>query len=169
MKSLKETIDPVEYEKFTKNGFFTACRSNVYYTGIFSDQTIEQTLMRAMSVVGGPFKRGAAESGVLKWIKGIIYTKHITEGLGKFCGLEFNKSHQHADSRDARIQKDVLALLQFLIDHNPFNSVDNLRNIVTGMIGTEDLNCYNALALGIEEMKAIDSISFNGIKQSKKK
>lgn len=75
MKSLKETMDPVEFKKFTEKGFFTARRTNVFYAGIFTDQTIEQTLMRAMSVEGGPFKRGATESLVFKWIKGILYTK----------------------------------------------------------------------------------------------
>lgn len=58
-------MDVLEYEKFTKKGFFTIRRTNAFYTGIFSDQTIEQTLMRAMSVEGGPFKRGSTESVVL--------------------------------------------------------------------------------------------------------
>lgn len=72
--------------------------------------------MRAMSVEGGPFKRGATESVVFKWIKGVIYAKDTIEGLESFCYLEFNKSHQHVNSRDARIQKDkkdVLATRDF--------------------------------------------------------
>lgn len=74
MRNLEKTMDPVEYKKFTDDGFFTSRRSNEFFAGIFSDQTIEQTLMRAMSVEGGPFKRGATTSVVLKWIKGIILT-----------------------------------------------------------------------------------------------
>lgn len=170
MKNLEETMDPIEYENFTKNGFFTARRSNVFYAGIFSDQTIEQTLMRAMSVEGGPFKRGATESVVFKWIKGILYTKDIFEGLEKFCEIEFHKSHPHVDSRDARIEKDkkdVLALLKFLVDHNPFEDISDLRNIVTGLIGTEEINCYDALNVGIQAMKTLDGVNFNDIKQSK--
>lgn len=115
-------MDPVEYKKFTDDGFFTSRRSNIYWSGIFSDQTIEQTLMRAMSVEGGPFKQGT-ESVVFKWIKGIIYTKDIIEGLERYCNLEFSKSHQLVDSRDARIKrdiKDVQTLWQFLLEHNPF-------------------------------------------------
>lgn len=171
MNDLNNTMDPAEYEKFTEAGFFTSRRSNVFYSGIFSDQTIEQTLMRSMSVEGGPFKRGATESVVFKWIKGIIYTKDIIESLEKFCELEFSKSHQHVDSRDARIKKDktdVKALHQFLIDHNPFEDIEQLQNIVTGLIATDEINCFNALDIGITSMKAINGMSFNDIKLSKK-
>lgn len=47
--------------------------------------------MRSMSVEGGPFKRGATESVVFKWINGILYTKDIMEGLETFSDLEFLK------------------------------------------------------------------------------
>ncbi|GFY00151.1 uncharacterized protein TNCV_1342481 [Trichonephila clavipes] len=43
--------------------------------GIVSDLTIEQTLKKVMSVEGGPFKRGATESVVYKWIRGVIYSR----------------------------------------------------------------------------------------------
>lgn len=164
-------MDPVEYKKFTDDGFFTSRRSNSYWSGIFSDQTIEKTLMRAMSVEGGPFKRGCTESVVFKWIKGVIYTKDIIEGLEKYCNLEFNQSHQQVDSRDARIKrdtKDVQTLQKFLSQHNPFEDVDNLRNIVTELIGTEEVNCYDALNVGILAMQGIDGQYFNDIIVSKK-
>ncbi|XP_052758830.1 uncharacterized protein LOC128202453 [Galleria mellonella] len=171
MRLLKLIMDPREFKKFTKEGFFTSRRSNEFYAGIFSDQTIEQTLMRAMSVEGGPFKRGTTESTVFKWIKGIIYTNDVIEALEKFCDIAFNKSYQHVDARDARIKKDkkdVLVLKTFLLEHNPFEDIDHLKNIVTGLIGTDEINCYNALAIGIEAMKSIDDITFNDIKLSKK-
>lgn len=171
MKQLESKIDPVEYKRFTEDGYFTSRRSNTYWAGIFSDQTIEQTLMRAMSVEGGPFKRGSSESVVIKWIKGILYTKDIIEGLEHFCDLQFNKSHQHVDSRDARINRDkqdAIVLQQFLTKHNPFEDIDNLRNIVTGMVATDEINCHNALTIGIVAMKAIDGKNFNEIKQSRK-
>lgn len=171
MRSLKEKMDPEEFKKFTDGGYFTSRRTNIFWSGIFSDQTIEQTLMRALSVEGGPFKRGCSESVVFKFIKGIIYTKDIIEGLERFCDLEFNKSHQHVDSRDARITRDmedVQKLQQFLREHNPFDDNDNLRNIVTGLIGTEEINCHEALSIGIQAMKAINGKYFNEIKLSKK-
>lgn len=171
MENLAETVDPVENLKFTKDGFFTFCRCNPFWAGIFSDQTIKQTLMRGMSVEGGPFKRGSSETVIFKWIKGIIYTKDIIEGLEKFCDLQFSKSHQHVDSRDARIRKDkkdVLALRQFLFGHNPFGDINNLHNIVTEMVATEEVNCHNAIEVGLISMKAIEGKNFNEIKLSRK-
>lgn len=171
MNDLKEKMDPFEYEKFTEKGYFTSRRTDTFFGGIFSDQTIEQTLMRAMSVEGGPFKRGATESVVFKWIRGVLYTKDIIESLENFCNIQFSKSYQHVDSTDSRIQrdkKDVLALKTFLVDHYPFEDIDLLQNIVSGLIGTEDINCFDALVVGIEAMNSIEGLNYDIIKLSKK-
>lgn len=57
----------------------------------------------------------------------------------------------------------------FLIENNPFEDIDYLRNIVTGVIATDEINCHDGLAIGIAAMKAIDSKNFKDIKLSKKK
>lgn len=127
--------------------------------------------MRAMSVQGGPFKRGATDSVVFKWIRGVLYTKDIIESLENFCNIQFSKSNQHVDSTDSRIQrdkKDVLALKTFLVDHYPFEDIDLLQNIVSGLIGTEDINCFDALVVGIEAMNSIEGLNYDTIKLSKK-
>ena len=62
IEDLASRMDPDEYKKFTEQGFFTCRRTDKFYGGVFSDQTIEQTLMRSMKVAGGPFKRGASDS-----------------------------------------------------------------------------------------------------------
>lgn len=36
------------------------------------------------------------------------------------------------------------------------------------MIGTEEINCYNALAVGTEALKEINGVNFSDFKQSKK-
>ena len=79
--------------------------------------------MKGMSVKGGPFKRGATESVVYKWIIGVIYSQDIIEGIENFCDISFNKSHQHSDSTDARIERDdidVKKLVDFFKLHGPF-------------------------------------------------
>ena len=65
-------MDPSEFKKFTE-GYFTARGSNVFFSGVSTDQTIEQTLMKSMSIEGSAFKRGVTESVVHKWIKGVIF------------------------------------------------------------------------------------------------
>ncbi|KAF2904041.1 hypothetical protein ILUMI_02138 [Ignelater luminosus] len=90
MQELPTKMDPAEFKKFT-GGYFTARRSDVFFSGIFTDQTIEQTLLKSMSVEGGPFKRGVTEGVVYKWIKGVIFSKDIIEGIEEFCNISFKK------------------------------------------------------------------------------
>lgn len=56
----------------------------------------------------------------------------------------------------------------FLLEHNPVDDIDYLQNILTWLVGTDEINCYNDLAIGIEAMKSIDGMTFNEIKLSKK-
>lgn len=42
--------------------YFIARRSDYFCSGIPTDETIEQTLMKSMSVEGGPFKRGITDT-----------------------------------------------------------------------------------------------------------
>lgn len=77
MKNLKNIMDEVEYTQFTKMGYWTIRRSDAFWKGILSDQTIEQTLMKAMSVQGGPFSRWATKSVVFQWIQSTMYLKDI--------------------------------------------------------------------------------------------
>ncbi|KAJ8882532.1 hypothetical protein PR048_014343 [Dryococelus australis] len=49
----EETMDPKEYTLFTGNGYFTIRHSEKFWSGIWSDMTIEQSLMRTMKCVGG--------------------------------------------------------------------------------------------------------------------
>ncbi|GFT31809.1 uncharacterized protein TNCV_3081101 [Trichonephila clavipes] len=101
--------------------------------------------MKGMSVEGGPFKHGATESVVYKWIRGVIYSQDIIEGIENFCNISFNKSHQHCDSTDARIDRDdigVKLLVDFFMQHSSFPGTDAIISIATG---DENINCYDAL------------------------
>lgn len=53
-----------------------------------------------MNVGGGPSKRGVMKSVVYKWIKGVIFSRDIIEGVEEFCNISFTKNYQHADSTD---------------------------------------------------------------------
>ena len=64
MKNLKNCMDPEEYEAFTSMGYWTVRRTDGFWKGLPTDQTIEQTLMTAICVQGGPFSRGATNSVV---------------------------------------------------------------------------------------------------------
>ncbi|GBM21543.1 hypothetical protein AVEN_85353-1 [Araneus ventricosus] len=48
MLNLKDRIDPIEYEKFMEDGYFTIRRTDKFWSGIWSNQSIEQTVMKTM-------------------------------------------------------------------------------------------------------------------------
>ncbi|GFW58552.1 uncharacterized protein TNCV_718521 [Trichonephila clavipes] len=136
-----------------------------------SDQTIEQTLMKGMSVEGGPFKLGATESVVYKWIRGVIYSQDIIEGIENFCNISFNKSHQHSNSTDARIDRndiDDKLLVDFFIQHSPFPDTDAIIPIATGITGYKDINCYDAFEQGLTAMKQTEGQNLRELKLSRK-
>ena len=63
MLHLEEDMDPLEYHDFTQRGFFTIRWSDKIWSGIWSDMTIEQTLMRSMKSLGGLTRgRGITDS-----------------------------------------------------------------------------------------------------------
>ena len=48
MKSLQSKMCETEYKLFTENGFFTIRRMDHFWSGNFTDKTIEQDLMRLL-------------------------------------------------------------------------------------------------------------------------
>lgn len=52
MADLGNKMPEDEFQRFTANGYFTIRRSNKFWSGIMSDMTIEQTLMRSMKTSG---------------------------------------------------------------------------------------------------------------------
>lgn len=92
MRKLKETMGPVEYKNFCEKGFWTSRRTHKFFSGIFTDQTIEQTLMRMLKCEGGLFKQGVTESVAYQWIQGLVFTKDIVEGMEEFTGTALKET-----------------------------------------------------------------------------
>lgn len=172
MHELERCMDPLEYKTFTEGGYWTIRRKDKFWSGIFSDQTIEQTLMRSLSVEGGPFRRGAAESVVHKWLSISLCTKDVMEAVEKFSGVTFDKSYQHKDSQDARKNADakaVMALQKFLELHTPFSEdIKGLVSISTGIVADENVDCIKAFEKGISTLHSIEGQNFADLKLSKK-
>lgn len=58
-----------EYSQFTDKGYFTVRRTDRFWRGNFTDQTIEQDLMRLFKSSGGMTRgRGITDSTLTKWI-----------------------------------------------------------------------------------------------------
>ena len=172
MNDLENCMDPEEYKKFTTLGYWTVRRSDGFWKGIPSDQTIEQTLMKAMSIQGGgAFSRGATKSVVFQWIMGTLPVTDITERLKKRCGLVLNKSQQYKDSTRAGMnenEKFVLKFNKYIDSHNPL-TYNELASISTGLVADKKINCIESFQLGIKVMDKIhdSETNFRYIKCSK--
>ena len=69
MLELPHKMPVEEYKLFTEKGYFTIRRTDKFWDGIFSDQTIEQFLMRQLKSSGGmTHGRGITESALTKWV-----------------------------------------------------------------------------------------------------
>lgn len=132
------TSNPNLYNLFEK-GLFVARRTDNSWTGISCDLAIEQVLMGSLQNKGGLAKRHGMNEGQRQvWVKAMVPCSEVTESMQAFTAtrLEGNeKTHkENSVSRKTRNHSDLKKLLAFLIDHNPFEGSNQLRNIVTGML-----------------------------------
>ncbi|XP_054259405.1 uncharacterized protein LOC128984141 [Macrosteles quadrilineatus] len=152
--------------KFTSGSAFTVRRSNKMWCGTFTDQTIEQSLMRSMKVEGGLTRsRDLSDSVAFRWLQGHTAMAHITEVVEDFCVVKFGTSEQHTDSRESRVQRDnadAKKLLEWMESHDPFP--DNNQIISTGIVGDERVNCHRTRELGQEGVERIVGLNFKTVK-----
>src|SRR6218665_507807 len=129
-----------EYSQFTDKGYFTVRRTDRFWSGNFTDQTIEQDLMRPFKSSGGMTRgRGITNSTLTKWIHLFPQCIYIYQGLEKFANIHTSPSEQHKDFRlssQTRDHKDFETLLQWLKAHSSF-TFSNQRSVFvisTGMV-----------------------------------
>lgn len=107
MDSLPLNMPHNEYQEFTADGYFTIRRTEKYWCGVWSDMTIEQTLMKNMKSIGGiTYGRGFTESVLKKWVFGLPVAHHLCESVERFSGIQTCSSYQHVELRESRIGKD---------------------------------------------------------------
>ena len=68
MRELEKKMSPEQFAKFAGRGFFTIRRADGFWSGNFTDQVIEQDLMRLVKTSGGlPHGRGITYNVLKKW------------------------------------------------------------------------------------------------------
>ncbi|CAH2989439.1 unnamed protein product [Chilo suppressalis] len=167
MRALSEKIPIEDYVKFTRRGCFTIRRSEKFWSGIMSDMTIEQTLMRSMKTTGGLTQgRGITDSTIASWTLGMVQLQNICEQIENFSGVSCSTTEQHVDMRPSRISRDncdVEKLDMWLAGHNPFPENKELMSIGTGVIANENINCHRAYEIGREMMNKIIGVDFGSL------
>lgn len=100
MLRLKDEIDPHEFQQITRDGYFTIRRKDIFWSGIWSDMTIEQVLMRAIKSSGGPTHgRGMIENVISRWVSNMPAACHVRECVEKLLSKDRHEIHagQHVE------------------------------------------------------------------------
>lgn len=153
MFTLKNKMNWVGYERFTMKDFFTIRRLNKFWSGIWTDMTIEETLMRTMKSVGGlTHGRGITPGILTKWTLGMVFLHNVCDEIEKFCGISITNTDKHVDMRQSRIARDTTDLSKpdnWLLQRNLFPETDTLMSIHTGVVAASSINCHTAQEIGI--------------------
>ena len=168
MYNLHQRMPEEDFVKFTKKGFFTIRRSNKNWAGLWSDITVEQTLMRTMKTSGGlTHGRGITDSVLSRWILGMPASCETCSKVEEFCGLRSSYSEQHIELRSSRIMrdnKDTEKFRKWFLSHPPFSENKEIMSIATGMIGDGNVNCYKSYEIGLDSMNAIIGKKFSDVR-----
>ena len=156
MKMLETKMNAETYAKYTSEGYWTIRRSNRFWSGNFTDQSIETILMRMLKSRGGlAHGRGVTSNTEAKMVHIIPQTVPICESLEMFSGIHSNTTDQHKDLRPTSIARDCLHYTKFKIylsQHSPFlfkqEHKDRLVCISTGIVAPASANPDRAIELG---------------------
>ena len=145
MEDLEKSMPTEEYTLFAEKGYFTIHRCDSFWSGNFSDQTIEQCLMRTLKTSGGLFT-------------GVVHT---------------GTSEQHKDLRQStqsRDSKDRSVFVAWLQDHPPFAGyhADQLVSLSTGIVADASVNCDDAVEIGQRAASEMSGKKFRDIKLRRK-
>ena len=174
MESLSERMSNEQFHRFTTMGYFSIRKSNTSWAGNFSDQTIEQELMRLLKSSGGmTHGRGITDSTLSKWVLTLPYHIPVCDSLESFTGVHCSSSEQHKDLRMSsrtRDFKDHSIFLQWLTTHSPFQytNYDSLVSISTGLVSDSNVNCDEAYNVGLSSACRLDGKEMADVKISRK-
>ncbi|KYN02063.1 hypothetical protein ALC62_07132 [Cyphomyrmex costatus] len=154
-------------------------RTDKFWSGIWSDMTIEQALMRSMKTQGGLThgRNPNRESVCTKFLLTMIILVDICNEMENFCNVSYCTSEQHVDSTESRITRDVSDLetiLQFFGTYNPFPETRNIMSIFSGIVsdlkegkkGNEAknaINCHKAFEIGLASVKEMTGKNFGEV------
>ena len=148
LNELKNEIPANLYELYTKKGCFTDRRKNYFWSGNFTDQTIEQDLMPLIKSAGGLTPgRHISEGTIERFVGSLPYFIPICDFLEKFSGVYSSSSTQH---------KDLRPMQSFFA----YKNTSGLVCITNGLIADPSFNCDQAYDLGKEAADKFTGTSF---------
>lgn len=148
-------------------GLHAVRRGDRYWSGLWSDLTIEQTLMRSVKSQGGLTRgRGMSESVRHLWVLSLSQCAGVHNAMMDLSGLTVKTSEQHTDASEPRRKRDVEDFTRFkswLKERNPFTFTNpNLQSLSAGWIsitGKDKVNCDEAESIGEAIQHTLDGLT----------
>ena len=107
MMELHNIMPEKEYDQFTEQRYFTIRRSDKFWDGMFSDQPIEQFLVRLLKTSGGMTRgRGITDSTLTRCVHALPQCVRICNALETFTSVHSGTSEQHKDLHPASQSRD---------------------------------------------------------------
>ena len=169
METISEVMSPDDHRLFSDKGYFTIHRANDFWAGNFSDQTIEQFLMRMLKTTGGmTHGRGITDSTLTKWAHALPGCVPVCDALEKITSVHASTSEQHKDLRSstqAKYNKDLIVFKEWLQVHQPFAGYQPhcLVSIATGVVADASVNCDDAVKIGLAAASKIAGKSYTDV------
>ncbi|VDI06569.1 Hypothetical predicted protein [Mytilus galloprovincialis] len=161
-------IDHPEVYRHFKAGHHVLRRTDRFWSGLSTDLTIEQILMRSVKSSGGLTRgRGMGESQRAQWILSMPACADYNSAMQDLTGVGYCTSDEHKEATRARKERDrvdTLAILEYLTERNPFTNDVSLRNIETGVEAEPDVNVDKAESTGnktLELMKGQKILNYS--------
>lgn len=174
MINLEEIMDHSEFITFTEEGLFTVRRTDKAWSGIWSDMTIEQTLMRVLKTgaQSATHGRSVSDSVLSRFIQGMPYAYDVMDQLESFANSRCASSDQHTDVTSARQKKDeedVKSFKTWLQVHGLFDDrPGKLMSLSTGLVADSTVDCHKAVEKGLQSMSKMVGVDAESYKFSKK-
>ena len=116
--------------------------------------------MRSVKTTGGLTRgRGMTEMQRLVWVMSMPACADINNAMQSLTGTNFNTSEQHTSTsgqhKDAtkamkeRDYSDTTKIVDYLSQRSTFDTDPSLRNIASGVVAEEGVNCDKAKEAGI--------------------
>jgi len=153
--------------------YFTILRTNKFWSGVWSDMTIEQTLMRSIKSVGGLIHGQTMTENVRnQWILSMPSSSKICEAIKNYAEVSTRstRSEQHIDwstARYIRDERDLNVLYDWFEKRNPFSRTGGLVLLASGIVASADVNCDRAYKIGTKLLAEFHGMKFSEVKFKK--
>ena len=154
---------PWLHRQFKENRFYCVQRSDKYWAGLWTDLTIEQTMMRSIKGLG-ELTRGRGMNVAVQnlWIGTLHSSSEFGQAMRNVTLTKNQTSEEHVKlgtSRCNRDFEDLMVFYNWFEKFDPFDTSNSgLKSLATGLTAKDHskTNCDNAESIGHILQEPID-------------